>query len=277
MYICKCVHVCIYVVFMYMWQGVSLPGNCFPPSEICWLPAQWTVTFQLANRKARATGQALPSIEAASGGEGDREGWSRRLIGGTPLNRASRGAVVQAASVTYTSMIQGARNNLTMSFSLSTMLPGHADASFSSFVIISGLLGTMTGNDAALPLYGEDAALFTGSSALWRQAEGELTLTVAAGTSVLPDYNVQISMLLLNPLAAQAPVAPTISATVRYPPPPPARYHPEFGTIALVAIAPLQMAERAVDGVGILSAPTPRVFTTKIVHESTQVPARWLV
>jgi len=258
-------------------QGVTLPGNCFPPSEICWLPAQWTVTFQLANRKSRAVGQALPSIEAASGVDGDQNGWSRRLIGGSPLNRASREAVVSAASVTYDGMIQGVRNNLTMSFSFSTMLPGQADARFSSFVTISGLVGTMTSDDDALPLYGEDAALFAGRSALWRQAEGTLTLTVAAGTSVLPDYNVQISMLFLNPMAAQAGVTPTISATVRYPPPPPARFHPDFGTIAFVGIAPLEIADRAVDGVDILSASTQRMFTMKIVHESTQVLTCWLV
>jgi len=254
------------------YQGVSLPGNCFPPSDECWLPGKWRVTFQLSSRKEVSAGQALPSIQALSGIEGENlGGFDLRLIGGSPLNRASKRPIVSFASLMQDSKIQGARNNLTLSFAVSTTLPGQKEVSYSSLVSVTGLVGTLTPDHDALPVYGDDAGLFAGRSARWRRSEGSLTLAVAADVSIVADYNVQISVIFINPLQAQQPVSPKISAVVRYPPPPPARFHPDVGTVAFAPVATLQLPAAPVAGRGILSSTTRSRFTTKIVHESTQV------
>ena len=55
-----------------LFEGVSLPGNCFPPSDTCWLPERSTITFWLKARQSIAAGQTFPVIEAKDeyGGDG---------------------------------------------------------------------------------------------------------------------------------------------------------------------------------------------------------------
>ena len=103
-----------------VFEGVSLPCNCFPPSDTCWLPARWSVTLQLTTRSSPASGQALPFIKAGKGFLADVSGFGATYIPGVPLNRATVAPRIQRASVTQNSAIQGARNNLTLSFQVDT-------------------------------------------------------------------------------------------------------------------------------------------------------------
>jgi hypothetical protein len=100
------------------------------------------------------------------------------------------------------------------------------------------------------------------SSGEWQRTAGRLTMTVAPGAYVKPGHQVVVSILLVNPISAQAPVAPTISAEVRWPsagPPPFAR------------IPPFSLETIRVGGGQLLAASTPRQFTRRTIHEATQV------
>jgi len=246
-----------------VFEGVSLPGNCFTPSATCWLPDRWTVTFWLTNRISTSVGQSLPSITAASGfTKGDVTGFDVRQIGGVPLNRATRAPRFESASITQDSLIQGSSVNLTLSFKVSVNLPGFAATQYSSTILLSGLINTVTPDNAALPIYGANAALFAGSNGRWNQKAGSLLLTVAEGNFVVADYNVQISILLRNSMQTQPAAAPRISAHLRYPP---------AEQVSIVSVAPLQLPEMLVAGSGILTASTRSTMSKKIIHEATQV------
>lgn len=99
-----------------VFEGVSLPSNCFPLSATCWLPSRWVVTVRLNMRSSAAAGQAVPWIEAEKGFAKDVAGFRATFIGGALLNRATVSPRVQRASVTQNSAVQGARNNITLSF-----------------------------------------------------------------------------------------------------------------------------------------------------------------
>ena len=245
-----------------VFEGVSLPANCVQLSDSCWLPDRWSVRFWLQNRATPAVGQALPFIEATSGIVGaDESGFGFRAIGGIPLGRAAQIPEIRAASITQNTDIQNAQNNLTLSLTFSIDLPGYATSEYSSSIFVSGLVGTLTPDNDVLPLYGDDAALFAGRSAHWRQAEGKLSFAVAPGSSIVAGHNVQISILIKNPANTQPAVSPKARAEVRHPP----------RDAALVSISPLPLPEIPVSCRGLLASGTESLFTTKTVQESTQV------
>ena len=253
-----------------VFEGVSLPANCLHLSDSCWLPEQWSVRFWLQNRASSATGQALPCIEATSGIDGaDKLGFGLRAIGGRPLGRATQVPKVTAASLTQNTDIQLAQNNLTLSLSFSINLPGAAG--YSSSITVTGLVGILTPDNDALPLYGDDAALFAGKSALWRRAEGSLSLVVAARSALVAGNTVQISIVIMNPMKLQSAVSPKVRAEVRYSPNLWATSLAELPDAAPIAISPLLLPEIPISCRNLLASGTESTFTTKTVHESTQV------
>jgi hypothetical protein len=253
-----------------VFEGVSLPANCLHLSDSCWLPEQWSVRFWLQNRASSATGQALPYIEATSGIDGaDKSGFGVRAIGGRPLGRATQIPRVTASSLTQSTDIQLAQNNLTLSLSLSINLPGAAG--YSSSITVTGLVGILTPDNDALPLYGDDAALFAGKSALWRRAEGSLSLVVASRSALVAGHNVQISIIIMNPMNPQPAVSPKVRAEVRYSPNLWVTTPAELPDAAPIPMSPLLLPEIPVSCRNLLASGTESTFTTKTVHESTQV------
>lgn len=265
-----------------VFQGVSLPGNCMVPSgqtsSTCWLPDRFTVSFLLTNRRNVAAGQAIPSIEASTGTEEDMNLnllFNRLQIGGPPLNTADQSPRFEAARIVQNSTIAGGYNNLSLSFTVTTNLLNNARAV--SSIVISGLVGTQTQTSSSLPIYGADAQLFQGRSGIWQRSDGSLTLTVAPGAAVVAGYNVQLSIVIINPEQQQAAARPTITAIVTY------KYAAQkFGPSedeledvsqvdSLARAPPLLLPQLPVQGSGLLTGATKSGFTTKIIHESTQV------
>lgn len=105
-----------------VFEGVSLPSNCFSPSASCWLPSRWFVTMRLNMRSSVASGQAVPWIEVEKGFAKDVSGFRPTFIGGALLNRATVSPRIQRASVTQNSAVQGARNNITLSFEVGDLV-----------------------------------------------------------------------------------------------------------------------------------------------------------
>ena len=263
-----------------VFEGVSLPGNCFPPSETCWLPERWTVSFWLAARSSTAAGQAFPTIEARDGNTANSRQFvfNKQAIGGVPLSKAFVEPLLDDARITQSSLVQGDTNNLTLSFTPSVALPSYANADHSSEVVLSGLVGTLTPDNDALPLYGDDAALFVGATGkpgtgVWRPQQGSLRLILASGTALAAGYKVHVSLLLLNPVQAQTAAKPTLRAMVRYPPQ--INHDPwrlESDRVSpMVNFAHLPLLESPVRGLGILSAVTRSMFITKSIQESSRV------
>lgn len=71
------------------------------------------------------------------------------------------------------------------------------DVATSHSIIAYGLVGSQTGDNAALPLSGLDAAWMFGSNGNWAQATGSLTFGLIASSD--PYIRFEFSFTLLNP------------------------------------------------------------------------------
>jgi len=135
-------------------------------------------------------------------------------------------------------------------------------------VVVEGLVGTQTGNTGSLPITCTDDIF--GTTALWNQGAGRLTLTVPTGKLITPNKPYVVSFLIQNdnsPTAlASAPVV-GISATVYY------QYAFNWWSSISTPVPREDMDASTDDALGVVSGATPLFlidpeFVTKTVGQS---------
>ena len=175
----------------------------------------------------RSVRHKFPSGDRTSRGyklQSLREVWTADQVAAAELSApplptdSNRNAGIQASILNNDIKGQTVlQTNLSLSFSFDIKLHGAATEDHSSLVTVTGLVGSLTPDNDAIPLYGTDTALFRDGIAHWRQS-GSLTLTVAPASAVDADQKVEISILVRIPIGAQPAWTPKITAQARLPP-----------------------------------------------------------